>query len=542
MLLALGASPPPAGAGHEATFYPSFYPQEIRIETVDATLAAAQLTASTLHAYVDGDPFEGRALPPNVGAVESLGSYLVATVRGADAKQRCRRAERAVGRLDTSAGDFTFHPYPVTPYDADYLQHVDLVERARARYRAPAARSTAGSGVTGRVSGSRWPPAGANPDLALEEVDVRALLGSRTTGLDGWAGPPWIKQGWFRAYLLLAEQVSDPSARRAVEATYARLVGGDYRDLPQRLDLERALVSRLTRGCERVVVGYTVKREAVNTDYSEGIENVGADSLTGLNSAIFVRTAKLKDFPWNGWLRVGIGTQPAAAFNPIAGFTDTAGRLVWAALGDPALLRAPRGAGWIANRVSSTLASRGTNRVTVPPDAMLPEPETGSLRPVGRGTTARVKLVYRVLASVFHDGTRMNVADILYPFMFAYRWGARSSADASAGDPVVGASTALMREWLIGLRVSRVETVVREYGEDLTYSYDVPVVEVYLRHGSSDPEEIAAVAPPWSTVPWHVLAFMEEAVPMVLQWPMLGADAATSSMKPWLSISPAARS
>src|SRR5437899_6153963 len=43
----------------------------------------------------------------------------------------------------------------------------------------------------------------------------------------------------------------------------------------------------------------------------------------------------------SGWLRLGVASRPAAAWNPIAGFGDEAGRLVWAALGDPALLPAP---------------------------------------------------------------------------------------------------------------------------------------------------------------------------------------------------------
>jgi hypothetical protein len=101
-----------------------------------------------------------------------------------------------------------------------------------------------------------------------------------------------------------------------------------------------------------VVAGYTVKREYISTEYSVGIENIGFDSLAGLNSALFIRTVKLKDFPWNGWLSLGIDTRPAAAWNPIAGFSDPFGRLMWHAIGDPALLPSPNGADWVLNRIS----------------------------------------------------------------------------------------------------------------------------------------------------------------------------------------------
>src|SRR5437899_12052162 len=114
---------------------------------------------------------------------------------------------------------------------------------------------------------------------------------------------------------------------------FARRVRGDYASAVDRLNLERRLVSLVTRGCERVPIGYALRREAVNDSYSEGVENVGYDTQAGLGSGVFFRTVKLKDFPWNGWLRVAAATRPAAAWNPSAGFTDEARSLGWPGLG-----------------------------------------------------------------------------------------------------------------------------------------------------------------------------------------------------------------
>ncbi|HKW96025.1 MAG TPA: hypothetical protein VJX92_29315, partial [Methylomirabilota bacterium] len=123
---------PSARAGHELPFYPGYYPQEIRVETLSPAAAATQLRNSTLHAYVGADPFAGGRLPANVTAVESLSGYLVATPRaGAAPEARCalgRGIARAVG---ASRAGFVAHPYPITPYHADYLQHYDLAEAAR---------------------------------------------------------------------------------------------------------------------------------------------------------------------------------------------------------------------------------------------------------------------------------------------------------------------------------------------------------------------------------------------------------------------------
>ena len=100
------------------------------------------------------------------------------------------------------------------------------------------------------------------------------------------------------------------------------------------------------------MAGYRVKREFINAEFSTGIENIAFDALDGLNSAIFIRTAKLKDFPWNGWLSLGISGAPTSAWNPIAGFTDPFGRLMWAALGDPAAVPSPYESTFMLNRVS----------------------------------------------------------------------------------------------------------------------------------------------------------------------------------------------
>src|SRR5262245_15286834 len=91
------------------------------------------------------------------------------------------------------------------------------------------------------------------------------------------------------------------------------------------ITLGRHVVTLLTAGCRKIVAGYTVKREYVNVEFSAGIENIGYDSIAGLHSPIFIRTVKLKDFPWNGWLALGIDGKPAAAWNPIGGMVDPFG-------------------------------------------------------------------------------------------------------------------------------------------------------------------------------------------------------------------------
>ena len=125
------------GAGHQVGHYPSYYPDEIRIDVIDPAAAAKGLSDETLHAYVGAAPDFAGPLPEHVKSVKSLGSFLVlsfntTSAHFASAAARCAAAGGVLADLSKEkAGDFVFHPYPVTPYHADYLHHLDLIEAAR---------------------------------------------------------------------------------------------------------------------------------------------------------------------------------------------------------------------------------------------------------------------------------------------------------------------------------------------------------------------------------------------------------------------------
>ena len=151
--------------------------------------------------------------------------------------------------------------------------------------------------------------------------------------------------------------------------------------------------------------------------------------------------------------------------------------------------------------------------ISVPAEALLPEPGNGRMQPVGAGKVARQKLTYRVLGSAFHDGTRMGVADLLYAYTFAYRWGVRNEAEATHYDATIDAATAPMREHLAGVKLVGTDTTSKSFRVgDVNIVRELFVIEVYTTSSPEDPEQDAVIAPPWSTVPWHLLCLMEEAV------------------------------
>jgi hypothetical protein len=370
MLLVLVALFAPVGwarGGHEVSVYPSYYPHEIRLETVPPERAADLLRDARLHAYLGPEPGFAGAPPKSVRAVELLGNFVTVRINPAlvaqDEHSACDIVEAIVRDMAGMEG-LVFHPYPVTPFDGDYLYHVDQADAEKARLLGtsatpPRTLKVKADGAAAGLVRPEWRAQGADWDAAVEEVGAAELVAGARNSLNGWLGPAWVKAGWFHAVRLLADATGDAQARQRTAAMSRRLESGDYPDAVGRVNLERELVAALTSGCRKRIAGYTVKRQYFSAEFTNGIENIGFDSIEGFNSPIFIRTVKLKNFPWNGWLSLGIDARPASAWNPIAGFSDGFGRFLWSAIGDPALFSAPYDAGWMLNRIADVQSNPG---------------------------------------------------------------------------------------------------------------------------------------------------------------------------------------
>lgn len=350
-----------ARSGHEQPVYPSYYPHEIEIAAMAPQRAVELMRAGKLQAYVGDAGQSAFAASDKIGTVESLGAFVIVRLNPAsdfakDQASACAAAAALVREMSDRGSGLIVHPYPVTPFHGDYLGHADRAEAARQRLLA-APRFTGDLKV--RATGDLrslvrpgWLTDGASWDAAVEEVSASALVAQSTVSVNGWLGPHWVRTGWYQAYRLLGATAAEPVAREELDARLARLQAGANEGPTERIDQERQLVALLTPGCGTMVVGYTVKREHFNADYSAGIENLSFDAIEGFASPMFLRTVKLKDFPWNGWLQLGLEARPTSAWNPIAGFTDEFGRLMWFAVGDPAAIPSPYESAWMLNRIS----------------------------------------------------------------------------------------------------------------------------------------------------------------------------------------------
>jgi len=369
LLISMAVSVGPAArGGHELPVYPSYYPHEIAITVVEAKAAAKGVRDASIHAFVGEMPEFAPAAGEPIGSVASLGAWVLiktnpASPLAGDEAGACRLAGSLFADMRQSGEQLVLHPYPVTPLHGDYLFHADLAAAVLARLAATAQapahdlKVRAEGALAKGLIRPDWRATGDGWDAAVTVVDAGALVAGATSASNALLAPRWVREGWYHAYRLLSENLANAPGGLRAKDDVARLMAGDYDNSVDGINRQRDLVTTLTASCRALVAGYTLKREYYNAEFSAGVENIGYDALTGFASPIFLRTVKLKDFPWNGWLRLGIDAPAHAAWNPVAGFDDAFGRLMWFAIGDPALLPQPYDAGWMLNRFSDVAAT-----------------------------------------------------------------------------------------------------------------------------------------------------------------------------------------
>src|SRR5262249_60638669 len=86
------------GAGHQVGHYPSFYPDEIRISTLDPAAASKGLAEEVLHAYIGTPPRFAGPVPHHVKTAKSLGSFLILSLDAASPRLASAEARCAVAR------------------------------------------------------------------------------------------------------------------------------------------------------------------------------------------------------------------------------------------------------------------------------------------------------------------------------------------------------------------------------------------------------------------------------------------------------------
>ena len=77
----------------------------------------------------------------------------------------------------------------------------------------------------------------------------------------------------------------------------------------------------------------------------------------------------------------------------------------------------------------------------------------------------------------------------------------------------IDVATALLRRHLVAFRMAGTDAGSKSFRVgDVNFTRELFIIDVYASIAPEDPEQEAAVLPPWSNLPWPVLVLMEEAV------------------------------
>jgi hypothetical protein len=189
----------------------------------------------------------------------------------------------------------------------------------------------------------------------------------------------------------------------------------------------------------------------------------------------------------------------------------------------------------IVERSLGAKPSAVTTEIAIPADAVMPDDGSGHIQSIGRDKFARLKLTYKMLGSPFQDGSKMTAADLLYAFAFVRRWSTRSHDEPRRYDQVIDRATAPMRQHLLALRVTGLDTASKSFRiGDVSFLREIFTVEVYLDTAPDDLDRNAAIAPPFTTLPWHLLVLMEEAV--ARGWAAFSEEEAQQRGVEWLDL------
>lgn len=189
----------------------------------------------------------------------------------------------------------------------------------------------------------------------------------------------------------------------------------------------------------------------------------------------------------------------------------------------------------VESRAVTEPSAVASEAIAIPPDAVFFRHQDSHSASPGLDKNAGMKLTYKMLGSAFHDQTKTSVADLLYAYVFAYRWSARGAGGDALYDPLIDAATTPLRRHLVAVRAVGVDAGSKSFRVgDVNFVREVFTVDVYLDFAAGDAEWNAVVAPPWSTLPWHVLVLMEEAV--TRGWAAFSQGEATRRGVPWLDL------
>lgn len=266
-----------------------------------------------------------------------------------------------------------------------------------------------------------------------------------------------------------------------------KIYSSNYTSYEQRAALIREATTLGVNESVRIFLAAKIDPFVVNKDIKGVINDFGGGIQTR-----FTPINSRSDEPT---LKIGVKQIYQGAWNPVRGLADAYSKNIWDTLYDPGMFKNPYSGQNFAVRQDWKVETAGPNqKLDVPSDAINWDP-TLQKWVSSNGKKATSKVTYDLVWSNWHNGQKMDMNDVLYSIYFAQEWGSAQTTDDKTFDPEYTPTASQSAKTLIAVR-----------------PIDDDTIEVYVDFWHFDESEIADWGGVWVTMPWEVMAAMEQAV------------------------------
>jgi len=267
-----------------------------------------------------------------------------------------------------------------------------------------------------------------------------------------------------------------------------KIYSGEFNDQFERTEIIKEATKEGVSESVRVFLASKIDQYVVNEDV-DGIINALGAGVPSRFTPINIRTD-------SGTVDVGVKQIYQAAWNPIGGLGDTYSNQIWLSITDPILTGHPFSGKIMPIRSEWEVETNGIDSsVEVPSDAIRWNGELKKWDNVGSGISAKSKITYDLKFNQWHHGPKMNMNDIIYSVYFLSEWGSERTENDRTYDSDFSPQAFQILNTLKGIRV-----------------VDANTIEVYTDFWHFDSGEIASWGSVWSSMPWEIMASMEQIV------------------------------
>ncbi len=273
-----------------------------------------------------------------------------------------------------------------------------------------------------------------------------------------------------------------------LDAITQKIYTGNFSSAEERIDLFREATVEGVNESVRIFLASKIDQYIVNEKIDGIINDFGAGVPTRF-TPINARTD-------SDSLKIGVKQIYQGAWNPVMGISDIYSRQIWDTLYDPSVFKHPYTGDTFPIRTDYVIETAGSDgKLDVPDDAIIWDPVLQSWRQVDSNIQSVSKVTFDLTLSKWHNGSPMDMNDVLHSLYFTIEWGSEQQEDDKTFDTEFTPRASQTVQTLIAVR-----------------PLDEKTLEVYVDYWHFDEAEIADWASLWSSVPWELMTAMEQSV------------------------------